>query len=169
MAGVAPVLLDEVEQQAAQAGVGAVAGTDVRTWSSPPSASAASARLRDRCTASSQMAYSSSGLSAAAEVKSQSGSASQSADRHGSPGGSPLSLTVNMKSSARARCLSRPPNVRSDDGDPVIEPGGVEAAGLPPERGPQSLERTEQVVELAAGERRLPRRRVEARHDGNVT
>ena len=30
MAGVAPVLLDEVEQQAAQAGVGAVAGTDVR-------------------------------------------------------------------------------------------------------------------------------------------
>ena len=60
--------------------------------SSPPSASACRTRARDRSTAASHPAYRSAAASCAAEVKSPSGSASPSAERHGSPGATPSSF-----------------------------------------------------------------------------
>jgi hypothetical protein len=52
---------------------------------------------------------------------------------HGAPIGSPVSFGVKISSFARAKCLSRPPNVQCRRADPALEPGDVEAVGLPPE------------------------------------
>jgi hypothetical protein len=47
-------------------------------------------------------------------LKSQAGSVSQPAVSHGAPSGEPLSFVLNICSSARARCLSRPPRVSEE-------------------------------------------------------
>ena len=54
--GVPAVLLDQVADQPAKAGVAAVGPDTWTSWSSPPSARAASSRARDRSTAPSQNA-----------------------------------------------------------------------------------------------------------------
>ena len=56
VAGVPAVLLDQVADEPAQAGVVAVGPPTWTSWSSPPSASAASSRARERSTAPSQSA-----------------------------------------------------------------------------------------------------------------
>ena len=41
--------------------------------------------------------------------------------------------------------------------DAGLQPDGVEVIGLPPERGPQAVERTHEMLDLGAGQGRFPR------------
>ena len=78
-------------------------------------------------------------------------------DAQGSPSGAPDNQTVNFWSSTTARCLSNPPRVRFDAPILVRRPVGVQAVGLPPEGGALPVQGTEQMLQFGTGQRRFPR------------
>jgi hypothetical protein len=81
------------------------------SWPRSPSASASVSRARERSTLSCHSVNSSSGVSSAAVRHSQSGSAFQSTESHGSPSARPCRSLTNQLLSTRAMCLSSPPRV----------------------------------------------------------
>jgi hypothetical protein len=81
------------------------------SWPRSPSASASASRARARSTLSCHSVNSSSGVSSAAVRHSQSGSAFQSTESHGSPSSRPCRSLANQLVSTRAMCLSSPPRV----------------------------------------------------------
>ena len=118
---------------------------------------------RERMTAPSYRAYRTSGASFAAEPNTHTSASSPAGGpprlTHGSPRGAPANHTVNFSSSTTARCLSRPPRVSARRPDSGVQAGGVQAVGLPAERRPLPVQRSEQVLELGAGHRWFPGRR----------
>src|SRR5262249_31118838 len=90
-----------------------------------------------------------------AELKSQSGSVSQSAVSHGAPIGAPLSLVLNICSSAR-EVLEQAAQGQRRGADSGPQPDRVKVVGLPAERRTQPVQRTDEVLGLGAGQRRFP-------------
>ena len=116
MTVVAGVLLDQVDQDPAQV----VAGVTGRSGRYDGSATRGALGMRERLVDDPVGGWRPSRRAApaaaracprAAECHSQSPSASQSTDAHGSGAGLPAKTWLNHQSSTYARCLSRPPSV----------------------------------------------------------
>ena len=100
--------------------------------------------------------YSCSGESFAAEVNSQSSVPSHS-DSHGSPTGSPDSFWVSDEVLVDRHVLEQAAERQCGGTDAHGETGRVEVVDLPAKGHAQTIERTHQVLELGAGQRRFPR------------
>ena len=114
VARVPAVLLDQVAEQPTQAGMGAVGQGDVdRLVGSAVGQRLVEPRAGPLDGAVPELVELFRGV-VAAELKSQSGSVSQSPLSHGAPSGVPLSFGPNVWSSTSARCLRSPPSVSEE-------------------------------------------------------
>ena len=95
-------------------------------------------------------------MSSAAEVNSQSLLPSQPVASHGAPIGSPLQLGREGVVLHGGEMLEQAAEGQRGGADAGLQPGRVEVVGLPAEGRAQAVERTEEVLDLGAGERRFP-------------